>query len=171
MNSEQREAILRMIVYPGGQHPLDRDGFIAATGIADPEVWAREELARALDDRSPDDVELAITLGNRLGMDGLWVDPLIAVLFADWTHSHEDAAEALGELREPRAIPALVRAAHWVPVYLEYDEGRSLAAKAISSLGQIPGSDAALALDDLRTHEDRPLRDRVERAIERRTAS
>lgn len=170
MNSQQRDAIMRMIVYPGDPHRLDCDGFIEATGVKHPETWALNELDKALTQHAPDDVEFAITLGVLLGMNERWVDSLIKVLDAEWTHSHEDAAEALGELGDARAVPALVRAARWVPLYLEYDEGRALAMKAIHALGRIPGPEGALGLDDLRKHEDRPLRECVESVIQKRTA-
>ena len=169
MNSAQRDAILKMVAYPGEPGRLGRDGFIAVTGIDDPETWALHELDDALVNRSADDVGLATTLGALLGVDDRWVDSLISVLDADWTYSHEDAAEILGDLANPKAVLALVRATRRVPEYLEYDEGRALAVKAIHSLGRIPGPEATLGLDDLRDREDRPLRECVERVIETRT--
>lgn len=170
MKAEQRDAILKMVAYPGESGRHGRNGFIAATGIDHPESWALHELDEGLVNRSAEDVELATTLGALLGVDDRWVDPLIKVLDADWTRSHEDAAEILGDLADPKAVPALIRATRWVPEYLDYDEGRALAVKAIHSLGKIPGPEAALGLDDLRNHEDRPLRECVERVIETRTA-
>lgn len=68
---------------------------------------------------------------------------------ADWHQRHEDVASALGELRSPASVDALVHLAEWVPGYLEFDDARALAVKAIWALGGIGGGAARRALASL----------------------
>ncbi|WP_073814917.1 hypothetical protein [Streptomyces sp. CB02261] len=42
----------------------------------------------------------------------------------------------------------------WIPEYLDFDENRALAVKAIWALGAIPGTEAREALEDLRDDEN-----------------
>lgn len=168
MRPQERDAILRTGVRPLGGRDQDLADFSRSTGISDPASWALNELKQAVADQNADDTELAMIVGFQSGMDVQWVEPLIDVLESDWSHSHEDAAFQLGELGDPRAVIALVRAAHWVPAYLDFDESRSLAVKAIHSLGRIPGPAALTGLEELLHHEDRPLRTTVERVLNRR---
>jgi HEAT repeats len=165
---EQRETIWQMVLGPRALQDVGLAEFSAATGIQDPVAWAASELKTALLAGSADDVELTMMIGGVFGLDDRWVEPLIEVLEADWGHKHEDAAFDLGRLGNPKAVPALTRAAYWVPEYLEFDEARSLAVKAIHSLGIIPGPAALTALEELLQHEDHSLRSRVERVLAHR---
>lgn len=76
-------------------------------------------------------------------------DDLVEFLYCDWHHSHEDLVGLLAKAAVVRAVPALQRVATWVPEYLDFDESRSLARKAIHALGRIPGSEATRALEEL----------------------
>ena len=67
------------------------------------------------------------------------LDLLVQLASADWHHKHEDVVSALGQLRSPAAVEALYHAAWWVPDYLDFDESRALAVKAIWALGGTPG--------------------------------
>jgi hypothetical protein len=58
---------------------------------------------------------------------------------ADWHHSHEDVVWHLGEYQGADVISALDHATRWVPDYLDFDENRALARKAIWELGKQPG--------------------------------
>ncbi len=66
-----------------------------------------------------------------------------------WHRRHEDVASALGRLRSPASVGALVYLARWVPAYLEFDDARALAVKAIWALGGIGGEAAHEALRSL----------------------
>ena len=68
--------------------------------------------------------------------------PLLALAFDKWHQRHEDVASALGKLRSPASVQALIHLATWIPVYLEFDDARALAVKAVWALGGI-GRDAA----------------------------
>jgi hypothetical protein len=56
--------------------------------------------------------------------------------------------------RAPTAVGALYRAAWWIPDYLDFDESRALAVKAIWALGGTPGIDADEARKRLLVAED-----------------
>lgn len=73
----------------------------------------------------------------RFGFTDDHLQPLLTLAFADWHQRHEDVASALGKLRSPASVDALEHLARWIPAYLEFDEARALAVKAI---GRLAGS-------------------------------
>jgi HEAT repeat protein len=86
---------------------------------------------------------------TRFGFTDGHLQLLLALAFADWHQRHEDVASALGEVHSPVTVDALVHLAHWVPGYLEFDDARALAVKAIWALGGIRGEAARRALTSL----------------------
>ena len=74
----------------------------------------------------------------------------------------------IAKLRSPMAIPALARAADYVPEYLEWDEDRELARKAVWALGAIPGPEADNALRELVHSTHGRIRDEAHRQLDRR---
>jgi hypothetical protein len=110
-------------------------------------------LRDAVERRDPVDVELALTVCFRFGFSDGHLQPLITLAFADWHQRHEDVAMALGKLRSSAAVNALVHLAQWVPAYLEFDDARALAVKAIWALGGIGGDAAHRALKSLASSE------------------
>ena len=85
----------------------------------------------------------------RFGFSDEHLQPLISLAFADWHQRHEEVASALGRLRSPASVDALVHLTGWVPPYLEFDESRALAVKAIWSLGGIGGEAVHRALTSM----------------------
>jgi hypothetical protein len=65
---------------------------------------------------------------------------------------------ALDEFRSPRAVNALFYATQWIPDYLDYDETRALAVKAIYALGNIPGIESQSKLEVLAGSHDEIFR-------------
>lgn len=169
MTPEQSEAVLALVHRPAEPAP-DPTDLVRRTGRTDPTTWALLELQGAIGRRSADDVELAMVVAAVFGEDDRFVAPPTQLLETDQHVQHEDAASALDGLGAGSAVPALVHAAHHVPDYLDVDEARSPAVKAIRSLGRIPGDHAELALRQLLQHEDRSLRPRVQRVLDRRVA-
>ncbi len=78
---------------------------------------------------------------------------------------------ALGQLRAPAAVDALYHAAWWVPDYLDFDESRALAVKAIWALGGTPGDEAEQALKQLVSAEDEIVREVGRAQLDRREKS
>lgn len=66
---------------------------------------------------------------------------------------------ALGRLRSPAAVDVLYGAARWIPDYLEFDESRALAVKAIWALGSTPGPEAERALKQLLSADNEIVRE------------
>jgi len=80
----------------------------------------RDAVAR----RDPIDVELSLVVCFKFGFSDDHLSPLLALAFADWHQRHEDVARALGKLRSPASVDALVHLAEWVPGYLDFDDAR-----------------------------------------------
>lgn len=80
-------------------------------------------------------------------------------------------ATALDHLRAPAAVDALYRLAWWVPDYLDWDDTRGLARKAIWGLGQTPGPEAQEALRLLLDEPDEIVRENAAKQLTRRNQS
>jgi HEAT repeat protein len=149
MSPEERSLIRSLYVVPGGRQLLLSDEFPRQSGVPDGIALGLGLLQDAVERRDPADVELALVVGFRFGFSDGHLPPLVVLAFADWHQRHEDVAMALGKLRSPAAIDALVHLAQWVPFYLEFDDSRALAVKAIWALGGPGGDEAHSALKSL----------------------
>lgn len=134
---------------PGGRQQLTAEEFLRRSSAADGIALGLDLLRDAIDRHDAVDVELALVVCFKFGFSDGHLDPLISLAFADWHQRHEDVAMALGKLRSPISVPALAHLARWVPSYLEFDEARALAVKAIWALGSIGGDEAHGALESL----------------------
>jgi hypothetical protein len=149
MSPEERSLVRALYVVPGGRQPLSSDEFLRQFGVADGIALGLGLLREAVERRDPVDVELALVVCFRFGFADDHLEPLIALAFADWHQRHEDVASALGKLRLPASVGALAHLAQWVPAYLEFDDARALAVKAIWALGGIAGDEARGVLESL----------------------
>jgi len=86
----------------------------------------------------------------------------------DWHTRHEDVVAALGRLRSPDTVEALYHATQWIPEYLDYDETRALAMKAIRALAKIPGYRAERALIRVLDSEDELLQEMARYQLQKR---
>jgi HEAT repeat protein len=139
---------MALFVVPGRQ-PMSNEQFLKKFGAVDGRDLGLDLLRDAVNRRDPVDVELALVVCFRFGFTNDHLQPLLTLAFADWHQRHEDVASALGELRSPASIDALAHLARWVPAYLEYDDARALAVKAIWALGGIGVATARGALTSL----------------------
>jgi hypothetical protein len=153
MSPEERSLVRGLYVVPGGRQSLSPGEFVRRFGAADGIALGLGLLRDAVERRDPADVELALVVCFRFGFSDGHLRPLMTLAFADWHQRHEDVAMALGKLRSPGAVDALVRLAQWVPAYLEFDDGRALAVKAIWALGGIGGDAAHSGLKSLASSE------------------
>jgi HEAT repeat protein len=87
---------------------------------------------------------------------------------ADWHVKQEDVVGLLGDLKTPAAVDALYEATQWVPAYLDFDENRVLADKAVRALAAIPGEKAEQALLRVLDTPDATVRKQAEKQIARR---
>jgi hypothetical protein len=139
MRTPQQELILDLMV-----RRISEDEFLRGVGVAreDATAFALRNLEEAYRQKSEDDVDYGLGVGFHFGFTTDFLDLLIRLSDADWHHSHEDVVTALGELRDTRTVEALYRAALIIHPYLEYDDCRALAVKAIWALGNLGDSAA-----------------------------
>jgi hypothetical protein len=140
------DTILTMPTTPRQQLILDllanrisEDKFLREIGIGrgSGSGFALRMLEGAYHENNGDDVEFGLYLGFRFGFTPEFLDVLIRLSDADWHQRHEDVVAALDELRDLRATDALYRATLKLHTYLDYDDSRALASKAIWALGRL----------------------------------
>lgn len=123
-------------------------------------------LEEAYRDKKSDDVEFALMFGGVFsGFFSEHLDVLCRLSEADWHHSHEDIVTDLDRLRDKRAIDILYHAALKRHKYLDYDDARALAVKAIWALRNLndPSADEKLKL--LTTNEDEIVREKAAKRL------
>lgn len=144
---------MALVVVPG-RASMPEEEFLRAFGATDGARLGIDLLWDAARRHDATDVELALIVCLRFGLLPGHVEPLVDLAFAEWHQRHEDVATALGKLGLPAAVDALVHLATWVPDYLEFDDARALAVKAIWGLGAIPSEVATQALKRLAIDPD-----------------
>jgi len=166
VSPEERSLVLAFAIVPG-REPLPAEEFLRRFGSLDGAALGLDLLRDAVDRRDPVDVELALGVCFRFGFSGAHLELLMTLAWADWHQRHEDVASALGELRSPASVDALVHLAEWVPGYLEFDDARALAVKAIWALGGIGGEAARKALASLAGSPSRIVADSAVAQLEK----
>lgn len=148
MTPEEREAVRALVIAPGGRARPSSDEFLQRFAASDGRALGLKLLRDAVVRRDAVDVELALVVSFHFGFTVDHLALLVDLCFADWHQRHEDVVMALGKIKSPDSVDALVHMAQWVPGYLEYDEARALATKAVWALGGIDGdaSDQALSM-------------------------
>jgi hypothetical protein len=164
----EREAARALVIAPGGQARVSSDEFLERFGAVDGKALGVDLLRDAVERRDAVDVELALIVCFRFGLSEEHLPLLLNLCYADWHHGHEDVVSALGKIRSPDSIDALVHMAQLVPSYLEYDDSRALATKALWALGAIDGDAADQALSMLARSPDRIVAREAEAQITRR---
>jgi hypothetical protein len=139
MRTSRQQLILDMLV-----HRIPEDEFLRQIGIAreSGSRFALTMLEDAYRENNKVDVECGLSLAFRFGITPEFLDVLIRLSDADWHQRHEDVVTALDHLQDTRAIDALCRAAVTHHPYLEYDDSRALADKAIWALARIGNATA-----------------------------
>ncbi|GGT26938.1 hypothetical protein GCM10010222_80910 [Streptomyces tanashiensis] len=169
MTPEERDLVMGLVFVPGRGRTRTLDEVLAHFGESDGGALALRLLRDAMERRDAVDVEMAVIVKAAAGASGEeFLEPLIELSCADWHTRHEDVVRMLGKLRSPKAVPALGEAARWVPEYLDWDENRSLAVKAIWALGAISGPETQEALEGLRDAENEIIRENAVKQLERR---
>jgi hypothetical protein len=156
---EARRLIMSMVTVPGQACEGSPEDVLRHFGATDGPSLGLNLLRDAISRQDADDLELALIVMVTFGITIDQLDSLVQLSSADWHHSHEEVVTALGQLRTPAAVDALYQATQWVPGYLDFDESRSLARKAIWALGGIPGQQAEKALLRLLHDDDWTIRD------------
>ncbi|MFF0725310.1 HEAT repeat domain-containing protein [Streptomyces sp. NPDC004134] len=170
MTPEQEKLILALAHGADGRRDITPEQFLHRFGADDGKALGLSLLRDAIARQYGDGVELALIVSAAFGLTPEHYGLFKELCYADWHTTHEDVVSALGEWRDPDSVDTLLHMADWVPDYLDYDEARALATKAVWALGGIPGPEADRALERLREEDDPIVRGEAERQIARRTA-
>jgi hypothetical protein len=169
MTPEEQDLVLGLVVSPGQGQTRSLDEVLTHFGETDGAALAFRLLRDAMQRQDADDVEMALIVKGAASAQGReFLEPLIELCGADWHYKHEDIVSGLGKYHSSRAVSALLEATRWVPEYLEYDESRALAVKAIWALGGIPGSEARDALTSLLDADCEIVREAAKNQLARR---
>src|SRR5882724_1288541 len=147
MTPEEQSLILSLTVVPGRRQSGSPEEVLRHFGTNDGRALGLDLLRSAVERQDGLDVGLALIVCFTFGFTMDHLDLLVRLSSADWHSRHEDVVTALGKLQAPDSVEALYRATQWIPEYLEFDESRALAMKAIRALGRIPGREAEQALE------------------------
>ncbi len=138
MTSDERALVLEMVT-----KELPKGVFLQRFRSAkDGKKLTLTLLEEGLHGRSTEDVDCAILVGFTFGFDATHIDALCSLAVEEWHHSHENIVMALDKINDGRAIDTLFHLTQVIPNYLEYDESRALAVKAIWALGKLGAIEA-----------------------------
>jgi hypothetical protein len=168
MTPEERLLVLSLVVVPGRQHEDHREDVLRHFGASDGRMLGLALLNDAIRRKDAVDVEMALVVSNTFGFTSGHLQSLVVLSSAGWHQKHEDVVSALGELRDPAGVDALYEVTQWIPDYLEFDESRALARKAIWALGKTPGEQATGALGRLVSSDDEIVQEEAARQLKRR---
>ncbi|WP_084161004.1 HEAT repeat domain-containing protein [Nocardia sp. BMG51109] len=168
MTPEDKRIILELVHAPGKPPSATQEDILQHFGTRDGKTLGLKLLRNATERRDAADIEYAMIVSSVFGFDLDHLDLLRQLSTSDWHYKHEDVVSALGELKTPAAVDALYNATQWIPEYLEFDDSRALATKAIWALGGTPGPEAEQALNRLLESDDEILRESSEKQLERR---
>lgn len=166
MTTEERELVLALAT-----QGLSQTDFLSRfRGSTNGQNLCGELLTEAIQSRIAEDVEYALIVGFTFGFTIDHLESLLELSSAPWHFMHEDVVTALGELRSPKSVGALRTATQWIPKYLDFDESRALAVKAIWALARIESQEADAALRELASDPDPILAGLATEQIRRRLA-
>jgi hypothetical protein len=171
MTEEERRACEGLIQFPaasGRKKPSKEDFLRHFPAAVEQGKLSLPLLEEAYNSRNSEDLDCALVVGFSFGFGPEHVSILCRLVDEDWHQSHEDAVSALDILRTPIAIEPLFRATQWVPKYLDYDDARALAVKAIWALGNLTGAESQAKLQALMRSDDPTVRRNAEEQLERR---
>lgn len=166
MSPEERALVRALYVLPGRQ-PMSKEQFLREFSAEDGVALGRDLLRDATQRQDPLDVELALVVCFTFGFTADHLQALLTLAFADWHQRHEDVASALGRLRSPASVGSLAHLAQWVPAYLEFDDARALAVKAIWALGGIGDAAARQALTSLAGSSNRVVAEAAAKQLQK----
>jgi len=170
MSPEDCDLVFSFGGAPGRGEGVARDDILRHFDTDDGRGLGLHLLREATSDRAPVDLEAAIIVCNLFGFGAEHLALLVDLVYEVWHQQHENVVSMLGKLKNPDATAAMYHAATWVPDYLDWDENRALAVKAIWGLGGTPGIEAERALLRLREDGDEIVREEAEAQLRRRNA-
>ena len=170
MTPKQRELCRHLVITPPrGVSQIAKEEFLELFPLSvEQGKVALSLLQDAYRTQDAEDLKCVLIVGAAFGFGPEHADVLCRLVEADWHFSHEDVVSALGELRTPAAMGALFHATQWIPGYLDFDESRALASKAIWALGKMSGGEAEEKLKVLTRSDDPNLQEKATEQLRRR---
>jgi hypothetical protein len=168
LTPEDRRVILSLVVVPARGAAGPPEAVLRHFGTTDGRALGLSLLNDAVDRHDSMDLEMALIVCFTFGFTMDHLDMLVQLATADWHCKHEDVVSALARLQAPAAVDVLYHAAWWIPEYLDFDESRALAIKAVWALGGTPGFEAEQALMRLVTAGDEIVREAAKTQLVRR---
>jgi hypothetical protein len=165
MTPDEQEMVLSLAVVPNGGPPADPNDVLQRLGASDGQELGARLLREALEHADGVDVEMALIITSVFGVSDDHLAPLLVLAATEWHESHEDVVTALSRLKDPKSVDVLRNLVEWVPGYLDWDDSRALAVKAIHALGKIPGEPSERALASLLNSDSEIVRDRASRQL------
>jgi hypothetical protein len=165
MNASDRAFLHGWVIAPLSPRRITPQEILDHFGTKDPAGLVRRLLDDAAATKTAADLEAALLASAALGMPEDRIAFVAEIARAEWHEAHEWLAEILGDSGLPDVVPTLVHLCDWVPGYLSWDDTRSLARKAVSALGRIPGGDAEAALVRLAERADPVVREQARRQL------
>lgn len=169
MTEAERELCHQLVIHADGKVDISEEEFKRRF----PSAICHGKLAKALleeafQSQNGDDLLCVMIIGSTFGFGPEHIDILCRLIDATWHQCHEFVVSALDGLRTTEAVDALFRATQWVPEYLDYDESRALAVKAIWGLGNLVDRKSEDKLKTLVHSEDAILRKAAVEQLKRR---
>jgi hypothetical protein len=149
MTPEEERLILSLTIVPGQAHVDTSEDVLRYYGTSNGRGLGLKLLGDAVEAQNGTDVEMAIIVCYTFGFGNEHLGLLLLLCSANWHQKHEDVVSMLAQLRAPEAVDCLYLSAQWIPEYLNFDDSRALATKAIWALGGTPGLEAGQALTRL----------------------
>ena len=167
INEHQRQLISGLFHAYGGSE-LSPEEFLQGWGTSDGSQLGLDLLLDAFERKHADDVEDAISVCFAFGFGPAHFPVLIKLSDAEWHRRHEDVVSALDSYESAESVEALKRATKWIPDYLDYDESRALAKKAIWALARMDNPKGWTALEELAESDDALVRNAAAEKLEMR---
>lgn len=162
MTPEERQLVTDLFF-----NQISDEDFLKHFKSSDGRRLSLERLEEALRSQNGEDVGCAMTIGFTFGFIDEHLELLLPLAAAPWHSSHEDIISVIDRFRAPGAVQSLYQATQWVPDNLRYNNGESLAVKAIWALGNIRTPEAITALNQLTQHPNPVLSENAESQLER----
>jgi hypothetical protein len=169
MTPEQRALCYDLLVTPpDGTRRISTEEFARRfpSSVQDGKL-ALELLEAANKARKAEDLQCVLIVGFTFGFSRQHRDILVHLANVDWHHSHEDIVSSLENWPTAETVEALFQATQWIPKYLEFDDSRALAVKAIWAIGKIQGVLAEEKLVELARSRDPVVRTNAQKQLER----
>ncbi|MCW2943017.1 MAG: hypothetical protein JWN00_6002 [Actinomycetia bacterium] len=168
MTPEDQQVIIGLTFVPQKGRKNTPEDVLCHFGATDGIALGLRLLRDAVERKDGLEVGLALYVCGTFGLTMDHLELFVELASADWHRSHEDVANGLEALRTSAAVNALYHLAWWIPDYLDWDENRGLARKAIWGLGKTPGPEAEQALRRLLDEPDEIVRENAKKQLARR---